>query len=658
MVPTARRSSERGGLMRRGVQAGLALGACLVFAPSAAALTQVPASPFSTGQGSDPSSVAFSPSGNLLAVGSDPNDGSGPGTISVFSVDQTTGALTQVPGSPFSPNATGSLFGSGVGPVAFSPSGDLLVAANDGLDYGSLSVFSVNPTTGALTEVSGSPFDAGEMPYPSIAFSPGGGLLAATTNGDDGGAVAVFAVDQSTGALSEVSGSPFDVVGDAGALAFSPSGGLIATVADSALSVFSVNQSTGALTEVSGSPFASGGAYAGLAFSPDGDLLATADDGGDQAGAVSVFSVDQSTGALTQVSSSPPLTSPLSVAFSPVGGLLAAVGVIADTCDCLSVWTVDPSGTLTPVSDSPASTAAEGAQGVTFSPNGEWLATANPIGSVSVFSTSSTTTTTPAGTVSVAGAGPPANTARPTLSGVTKPGKALACSKGIWSNNPTVYAYRWYRNGTLLAGFTASTYRLGTLDEGTALECVVTASNAAGQASATSNAVRIPIPKVALCPGATGSMTGTTIGQITLGMTRSRARYLYRQHSNRGKQYQDFFCLTPIGVRVGYASPILLERLAKRERATYQGRVVWASTSNPYYSLDGIRAGESIATASRVLGTEPPFHIGLNYWYLARKTSYTAVLKVRGNVVQELGIADNALTTTRAAQNVLMHSFY
>ena len=78
---------------------------------------------------------------------------------------------------------------------------------------------------------------------------------------------------------------------------------------------------------------------------------------------------------------------------------------------------------------------------------------------------------------------------------------------------------------------------------------------------------------------------------------------------------------------------------------------MWSSTSDPYYSLDGIRAGESIATASRVLGTEPPFHIGRNYWYLARKPSYTAVLKVRGGVVEELGIATNALTKTRKTQS-------
>ncbi len=260
--------------------------------------------------------------------------------------------------------------------------------------------------------------------------------------------------------------------------------------------------------------------------------------------------------------------------------------------------------------------------------------------------------------ISAAQLGPPTLSGSPTLSGATNPGDTLTCSRGTWTGNPTGYSYSWYRNGTLLAGFSGSTYTLGTLDEGTTLACGVTATNSAGSASATSNAVTIPVPKVPHCPAATGSMTGTTIGQIKLGMTRSRARYLYRHHSNRGKKHEDFFCLTPIGVRVGYASPILLKSVPKRTRAGLHDRVVWASTSNPYYSLDGIRAGESIATASRAMGTEPPFHIGLNYWYLARRPGYTAVLKVRGSVVQELGIADNSLTQTRKAQDVLMHSFY
>jgi hypothetical protein len=252
----------------------------------------------------------------------------------------------------------------------------------------------------------------------------------------------------------------------------------------------------------------------------------------------------------------------------------------------------------------------------------------------------------------------PFNTAPPQVGGPPRAGGILSCSPGSWSNNPSAYAYQWYRNGAPLAGFTTSTYTLGTLDEGTTLTCLVSASNAAGYALATSTVVKIPVPKVAHCPRATGRMTGTTLGQITLGMTRSRAEHLYRQDSDHALKYEDFFCLTPIGVRVGYASPPVLVTLSKRAQASLQGRVVWASTANPYYSLDGVRAGESITIVSRALGTERPFHIGLNYWYLARKATYTAVLKVRHGVVGELGIAASALTKTRKTQAILMHSFY
>ena len=142
-------------------------------------------------------------------------------------------------------------------------------------------------------------------------------------------------------------------------------------------------------------------------------------------------------------------------------------------------------------------------------------------------------------------------------------------------------------------------------------------------------------------------------------MTRSRAHYLYRHHSDRGKQYEDFFCLTPIGVRVGYGSPKLLKILSKSERKhLLKKRVVWSSTSNPYYSLDGVRPGESIAAAAITLHTEPPLHIGLNYWYLAREKSSTAVLKVRHGVVEEIGIGDRQLTKSVKSQRIFMKSFY
>jgi hypothetical protein len=108
------------------------------------------------------------------------------------------------------------------------------------------------------------------------------------------------------------------------------------------------------------------------------------------------------------------------------------------------------------------------------------------------------------------------NTTPPQITGAAKAGSTLTCSTGSWTNNSTGFTYQWYRDGTALVGATRSTSTLGTLDEGTSLTCAVTASNLAGHASATSAPVSVPIPPVKLCPGATGQMTGTTIGEIKL----------------------------------------------------------------------------------------------------------------------------------------------
>jgi 6-phosphogluconolactonase (cycloisomerase 2 family) len=141
--------------------------AWFVLVPSALGFAQVPGSPFATGLGAAPpeqttASVAFSPGGGLLATAN-----LFAGTVSVFSVNPRTGALSAVAGSPFST-------GSGPDSVAFSPGGGLLATTD--LFAGTVSVFSLNPRTGALSAVAGSPV-ASTVPV-SVAFSPGGGLLA------------------------------------------------------------------------------------------------------------------------------------------------------------------------------------------------------------------------------------------------------------------------------------------------------------------------------------------------------------------------------------------------------------------------------------------------------------------------------------------------
>jgi 6-phosphogluconolactonase len=345
---------------------GLACAACLLMASTAfaaPAFTPVVGSPFATG--SLPVSVAFSPSGGLVATANE-----GDNTVSVFSVSGG-GALADVSGSPF---------GTGAGPhsVAFSPSGGLLAVAN-GID-GTVSVFSVG-STGVLTEVAGSPFVSGNSPF-SVAFSPGGGLLAVANAIDD--TVSVFSV-ASNGALTPVSGSPF-ATGTASpiSVAFDPSGGLlaVANANSSSVSVFSVG-ANGALTRVAGSPFATGSTPRSVAFSPSGGLLATANFLSDS---LSVFSVG-SDGQLTPVTGSPFAAGsrPISVAFSPGGGVLAITNEPAS----VSVFSVASGGALTPVTGSPFATGSA-PESVAFGAGGGLLATANfDDSTVSVFSVGS-----------------------------------------------------------------------------------------------------------------------------------------------------------------------------------------------------------------------------------------------------------------------------
>ena len=160
------------------------------------------------------------------------------------------------------------------------------------------------------------------------------------------------------------------------------------------------------------------------------------------------------------------------------------------------------------------------------------------------------------------------------------------------------------------------------------------------------------------CPRATGTLAGKRLGLVALGMTRAQARRAYARSSDRGKRYEDFFCLTPIGVRVGYASPKLLRTLPRRERGRFRGRVVWASTSNPFYTLRGVRPGSTLAAARRHLRLTGPYHIGLNYWYLASNVASTAVLKERHGIVEEIGIAYKSLTKDHKAQLIFLKSFF
>ena len=120
---------------------------------------------------------------------------SGSNNISAYLIDNISGALTAVSGSPFT---------TGTNPesLAVDPLGRYLFAANVSA-VNQVSSYSITPTSGVLTLVSSAAADA--LPISLAIDSSGQFLYAMNYNSND---ISAFTVDGS-GALTAVPGSPF-----------------------------------------------------------------------------------------------------------------------------------------------------------------------------------------------------------------------------------------------------------------------------------------------------------------------------------------------------------------------------------------------------------------------------------------------------------------
>lgn len=87
----------------------------------------------------------------------------------------------------------------------------------------------------------------------------------------------------------------------------------------------------------------------------------------------------------------------------------------------------------------------------------------------------------------------PAVTVAPAITGTESVGSTLTCSTGTWDGYPVLtYEYQWQNDGGTgtwsdILGATSSTYELQATDEGDDIRCVVTATNALGNASTSTN---------------------------------------------------------------------------------------------------------------------------------------------------------------------------
>jgi len=262
-------------------------------------------------------------------------------TVSAYSIDVSSGAMTPVPGSPF-------VAGNMPNTVAVNPAGTFAYVANGGASVkdgpGTVSAYRVDAATGALSPIPGSPFAAGKYPS-SVAIHPAGTFVYVTNVYDS--TVSAYRINAATGALTPIPGSPFAgppvarnapepsciTVNPAGTFAY------VANFGSNSISAYRINPATGALTTIPGSPFATGDGPATVAIHPAGTFAYVADLG-DRA--VLTYRINAITGTLTPVTGRPVYIDhgPSSVTVNPTG---TSAYVTSETNHNVDVFSINPS---------------------------------------------------------------------------------------------------------------------------------------------------------------------------------------------------------------------------------------------------------------------------------------------------------------------------
>ena len=243
--------------------------------------------------------MAVDPSGRFTYVSNecDSSPHCSAGSVSAYTINSSTGALSAVSGSPFAA-------GFEPGSVTVDPSGRFAYVANQE-QVGNVSAYAINSSTGALRAVAGSPFAAGIFPF-SVTVDPSGrfAYVANQGIGVSTSTVSAYTINSSTGALSAVSGSPFSAGYEPDSVTVDPSGrfAYVANYGGDTVSAFTINSSTGALRAVIGSPFAAGKYPVLVTVDPSGQFAYVTNYYADS---VLAYTINSSTGALSVVAGSP-----------------------------------------------------------------------------------------------------------------------------------------------------------------------------------------------------------------------------------------------------------------------------------------------------------------------------------------------------------------
>ncbi len=297
-------------------------------------LTAVAGSPFAGG--TQPTNIDLAPNGKFLYV----TDFGGNAVLG-FSIDPISGALSSISGSPYalaSPPAS----------ITTTPDGSLIFVLTGGSQ--NVTSFAVNPLSGTLRPTAISPFSV-DLGATSITTETTGKFAYTANRGSN--TVSGYAVNYTTGALTPIVNGTYSFV-DPIYLKASPQGGFLYVLdyITGLLYAETIDSNTGALGTITGSPFVGGNSTA-LSIDSPGRYLYIANA---FAGAVLGDTIDTSTGALTPMAASPffPQSSgnmPTFIALDPSGKLAYVINNGA-----IVAFAIDPAtGALTVVGGTGAS---------------------------------------------------------------------------------------------------------------------------------------------------------------------------------------------------------------------------------------------------------------------------------------------------------------
>ncbi len=220
--------------------------------------------------------------------------------------------------------------------IAMDPAGKFAYVLNGGCDGdgGYVSMYTINPTTGALASIGPPVSTNGFGVYPgSIAVEPYGKFAYVTNEGDpwgyeDGanGSIAMYSIDATTGALTSTGTINGNCPGlcDPSSMVVDPSGKFAYVVTGGAgipfnVAMYTIEATTGALTSTG--TIATGGVPVSVAVDPAGKFVyvATQNITPGLAGSVFMYTINAATGALASIGTIAAETYPASVAADPAG---------------------------------------------------------------------------------------------------------------------------------------------------------------------------------------------------------------------------------------------------------------------------------------------------------------------------------------------------